>query len=344
MSTGAFRSFSYHGGAWLVLALILSLSAAAWADGEEGSAAAPDLSGVWGSKYGDIRITQSGATIRGVLLKSSGLCPFKEGETLLDGSVMEDSIAGSLLMCQATADCGPPVKAHVVLLVARDAQVLSGSAHSGQALCPLLGFSRSGESEQGIYLTRQLSRHHAPDPATPAPALPDAKVTTPPEAVPAAPPLAPTVMPGPAAAPGSYDPRRWNSPSSETRRLLLEGKQLLNAGRFEQARQNFEQVLEQDPEDPVALVGVGVSWYGRKDYGKALDAYKRAIAADPNFGMAYYNTACIYALQGKTDLALRWLKIAFMNGFVPIEAMKEDPDLKSLHAHPEYRKLIGGEF
>ena len=28
---------------------------------------------------------------------------------------------------------------------------------------------------------------------------------------------------------------------------------------------------------------------------------------EPDFGDAYYNMACIYALQGKTEMALRYL-------------------------------------
>ncbi len=43
----------------------------------------------------------------------------------------------------------------------------------------------------------------------------------------------------------------------------------------------------------------------RNDLPAALGWYKKALAVDPDFGDAYYNMACVYALQGERTLALR---------------------------------------
>jgi hypothetical protein len=327
------------------------------ADEQAAQTKAPqNLSGIWGTKYGEMLVRQTGDSVKGVLIKTSGFCPFENGEQILEGTLLEDSLAGTFKMCQADDDCGPPVKAHAVLLVADGGILLSGSAHSKEALCPLVGFSKSDDSERGLYFKRlagadavakseqmgKIVARSKRDPGDPTqtPAEPETPVA---EAE-ALEPIPVSTMPGPPAPPGSYDPRRKSAPTSEAKRLLLEGKQMLNTGRFEQARKLFEQVLDKDPGNPVALTGVGVTWYGRNDYEQALAFYKRAIAADPNFGMAYYNAACIYALQKKPNMAMRWLKIAAMNGFVVIEAMQQDPDLSSLRALPDYKRLVAGEF
>jgi tetratricopeptide (TPR) repeat protein len=78
----------------------------------------------------------------------------------------------------------------------------------------------------------------------------------------------------------------------------------------------------------------------RDDLPAALGWYKRALAVDPDFGDAYYNMACVYALQGSTGMALRYLQIAAMNGYATAEGMDQDPDLERLRAEPGYRALV----
>jgi hypothetical protein len=78
----------------------------------------------------------------------------------------------------------------------------------------------------------------------------------------------------------------------------------------------------------------------RNDLAGALDWYKRALGVDPDFGDAYYNMACVYALRGESALALRYLQIAAMNGYATAEGIDADPDLERLRAEPAYRALV----
>jgi hypothetical protein len=50
--------------------------------------------------------------------------------------------------------------------------------------------------------------------------------------------------------------------------------------------------------------------------------------------------ACVYALTGQPDLALRYLQIAAVNGYATAEGIGEDPDLSSLHALPAWQALV----
>jgi tetratricopeptide (TPR) repeat protein len=86
--------------------------------------------------------------------------------------------------------------------------------------------------------------------------------------------------------------------------------------------------------------GVGVTYRMRNDLPAALEWYKKALAVDPDFGDAYYNMACVYALQDRKDLALRYLQIAALNGYASAEGIDADPDLVSLHGEPAYRSLV----
>ena len=72
----------------------------------------------------------------------------------------------------------------------------------------------------------------------------------------------------------------------------------------------------------------------------ALDWYKKALAVDPDFGDAYYNMACVYAVRGQKDLALRYLQIAALNGYASAEGIDADPDLSTLHDEAGYRALL----
>ncbi len=128
---------------------------------------------------------------------------------------------------------------------------------------------------------------------------------------------------------------------ARARSLLREGKSYLDEGRFERARALFREAIEADPAVPEAYNGVGVTYRMRNALGDALAWYKKALSADPDFGDAYYNMACVYSLQGKEELALRYLKIAALNGYVSAGGLDADPDLEPLRQHPGYRALRG---
>jgi Tetratricopeptide repeat len=138
--------------------------------------------------------------------------------------------------------------------------------------------------------------------------------------------------------PDRLDVHRAREPS-RARRLVQDGAAYLQEGRFEAARKQFLAALELAPGLVEAYNGVGVTFRMRDDLAEALRWYKRALAVDPDFGDAYYNMACVYALQGRRALALRYLQIAAVNGYASAEGIDADPDLAALRATPEYRAL-----
>ena len=79
---------------------------------------------------------------------------------------------------------------------------------------------------------------------------------------------------------------------------------------------------------------------GCEDLDEALAWYKRALEADPRFGDAFYNMACIYALQEQKELAFRYLRLAALNHYSERELMEKDPDLASLRTEPQWREIL----
>jgi Flp pilus assembly protein TadD len=64
-------------------------------------------------------------------------------------------------------------------------------------------------------------------------------------------------LPGPAATPGSYDPRAAiRRKATPEQAQLLKAKEKLEISNFEEARKIFEDVLAEDPHNATALYGI----------------------------------------------------------------------------------------
>ncbi len=72
-----------------------------------------------------------------------------------------------------------------------------------------------------------------------------------------------------------------------------------------------------------------------------LEARRRQLGArHPEIASSLYNLACVSALRGNRTQALVWLRQAVESGFRKPEWIPRDPDLQSLHGHPEFERLV----
>lgn len=76
----------------------------------------------------------------------------------------------------------------------------------------------------------------------------------------------------------------------------------------------------------------------------AFDMYRRVLKLDPENYLAHYNLACLYALQGRPELALESLEQAFKYGYDDEKHVREDADLKSLQGTAAFEKLLARVF
>jgi len=102
--------------------------------------------------------------------------------------------------------------------------------------------------------------------------------------------------------------------------------------------------LELNPGDTRALYfsAIALSQIGEQKE-EALLLAARALAIDPDEPQVLYNVACVYALQRMPKKAIECLAKTIAHGEWWRGWMANDPDLVSLHDHPEFRELVRGE-
>ena len=119
------------------------------------------------------------------------------------------------------------------------------------------------------------------------------------------------------------------------------GIALLDQGRPADAVNHFSEVLRTNPRDGHAHLNLGVALARQGRTDEAIDHYFKASLQDPvNASIAYYNIACEYAKQNKTEKSLTWLEEAIRKGFRNWKHLKGDKDLDSIRNSARYKELI----
>jgi hypothetical protein len=81
-----------------------------------------------------------------------------------------------------------------------------------------------------------------------------------------------------------------------------------------------------------------------KRYAEAAALFQQQAQAEPfqsSKATAYYNLACAQALAGQASAAVKALDQAQRLGFRNLNLVRTDTDLASLHARPEFAKIVG---
>ncbi len=289
-----------------------------------------ELTGRWWTPLGVMKFSQKGVKVTGIVSWKCKVCPFKRGEKVLKGVLLEDSLSGRVRYCLKGKQCNSDGWAPLVMLVAREGRVLSGAAYFKPTKCRV-----GGKGKKDGIVMRKLRRK--PKKPKPKPKPKDLEIPEPPD-------------PGKAAIEDkdgpmeaeveALDPRAYRKNSGTWQANMEAGAQFMGNGFFERARRKFRQAIDLDPTRPEAFNGIGVTYYARHDHEEALRWYKKSLEVNPDFGDAYYNMACIYSLKKKPNLAFRYLNIAALNGFIQPRVLAEDPDLNNLRSDSRYKKLM----
>lgn len=74
---------------------------------------------------------------------------------------------------------------------------------------------------------------------------------------------------------------------------------------------------------------------------RAVELDGRLVHLLPEDVLARYNLACSLARAGRPDEAIDSLSRAILLGYDDLAHMETDPDLESLHDHPDFQALLG---
>jgi Flp pilus assembly protein TadD len=90
------------------------------------------------------------------------------------------------------------------------------------------------------------------------------------------------------------------------------GSVLADAGRFAEARAEFERSLAIKPDDPATLYNLGNALLQAQDVSGAIAAYTRALAVKPDFSDAMVNLGNAESMRGDHQTALTWMTRALV--------------------------------
>jgi TPR repeat len=130
----------------------------------------------------------------------------------------------------------------------------------------------------------------------------------------------------------------------QSEQLAKDAHALIMAGEAEEARKKCQEAVKLDPGFSQGYTCLGVTYYLRERYDEAFEQYAKALEADPANRDVYYNMASIYAIQGKIDESLQYLKLSVLNGYIDLPTLSSDNDLKNLHGNAEFERIKSGQL
>lgn len=102
----------------------------------------------------------------------------------------------------------------------------------------------------------------------------------------------------------------------------------------------FERILHRAGDFPEVLSALAERLCEKGWYQRAVVLDERLALLRPRDPAAHYNHACTLARLGRSDEALAALRSAIQRGFDDAEFLTSDRDLVSLHARPEFQRLV----
>ncbi len=120
----------------------------------------------------------------------------------------------------------------------------------------------------------------------------------------------------------------------------LAGEILTALGNNMEARRHYEALVRIDPAKTESLLHLSRLYLAEKELSKATRVYERLAALLPDNPAVFYNLACLYARQNRTDPAVSALRRAISNGYSNWGHLRADPDLANLRDTAYYQSLV----
>ena len=132
--------------------------------------------------------------------------------------------------------------------------------------------------------------------------------------------------------------------AARNRKMFQDAQTLLRNQQFEEAAEKYKTLIAFDPDNALAWFNYGLSLHSAGRYREALPAHIMAAEfVNPQSNIrsaAPYNAACVYAIEGKSDDAFRWLDKAIRRGFRLQQLLRNDPDLDAIRDDPRFDAIM----
>ena len=107
-------------------------------------------------------------------------------------------------------------------------------------------------------------------------------------------------------------------------------------------REMLVEILDHDPENFDARIILAINLAQLGEHAAGVAQAERAIASSPDDGRVRYNAACTFAHAGEPERAIEQLRILTqITPDHPTDWVQRDPDLATLHDHPEFVRMFG---
>jgi len=131
---------------------------------------------------------------------------------------------------------------------------------------------------------------------------------------------------------------------------------------FRRAIGYYKRALKLSPGSASIYSNLGTAYFARKQYELATEAFQTALKLDPevfehhsSYGVLlqersveerakfHYYVAKMYAKDGRTELAIQYLRKALEEGFKEKKKLSEDPEFADLRELPAFKELLALE-
>jgi ketosteroid isomerase-like protein len=112
------------------------------------------------------------------------------------------------------------------------------------------------------------------------------------------------------------------------------------AQQWAEAAADYQQLVKENPNDPVAWHRLGTSQIYLRQLPEAIKSLEQAIKVGGGTALDFYNLACAFALSAQKEKALDNLEKAIDAGFTDRGQYETDSDLDSLRETERFKELL----
>ena len=142
--------------------------------------------------------------------------------------------------------------------------------------------------------------------------------------------------------------RKYDEAFSASQKFFGESKPdvwyLMSKGRLDESQKVTEEMSAKEPDHPFLPQMKALLFALKGDFRSAEtqipSILNRQSIKGPTYHHATYDIACIYALEGKSDEAVKWLKETAATGFPCYPLFARDPYLNRIRQAPEFLQFM----